>query len=84
MDRCPVKPENRSVMNVVFRLKKDSSDVEKKITSQAKAQGLVAFEGHRSVGGFRASIYNAQTLENVERLVAFLNKFETENLSSAM
>jgi phosphoserine aminotransferase len=71
-------------MNVVFRLRKGSADIEKKIVSEAKSQGLVAFEGHRSVGGFRASIYNAQSLENVEKLVAFLTKFEADNQLSSL
>eukprot|EP00475_Leptophrys_vorax_P002752 TRINITY_DN11551_c0_g1_i1.p1 TRINITY_DN11551_c0_g1~~TRINITY_DN11551_c0_g1_i1.p1 ORF type:complete len:383 (+),score=115.90 TRINITY_DN11551_c0_g1_i1:171-1151(+) len=81
---CPVKPENRSVMNVVFRLRKNSSDLEKKISAEAKSQGLVAFEGHRSVGGFRVSLYNAQSLANVEKLVAFLEKFDSENQLSSL
>jgi phosphoserine aminotransferase len=62
-------------MNVVFKLKTPSADLEKKIFAATKAHNILAIEGHRSVGGFRASLYNAQTLENVQKLVQFLQSF---------
>jgi phosphoserine aminotransferase len=63
-------------MNVVFKLRVSNPDLEKKIFASAKDNGILFIEGHRSVGGFRASLYNAQTLENVEKLVSFLQSFE--------
>lgn len=66
--------DSRSIMNVTFRL--PSEDLEKKFTAEATAQGLDGLKGHRSVGGIRASIYNAFPLEGVEALVAFMKEFE--------
>ena len=67
----------RSIMNVPFRL--PSEDLEKKFTSEATAQGLDGLKGHRSVGGIRASIYNAFPLSGVETLVSFMKDFERKN-----
>jgi phosphoserine aminotransferase len=67
----------RSIMNVTFRL--PSEELEKKFTSEATAQGLDGLKGHRSVGGIRASIYNAFPLAGVKALVAFMNEFEKKN-----
>lgn len=67
----------RSIMNVTFRL--PSEELEKKFTSEATAQGLDGLKGHRSVGGIRASIYNAFPLAGVEALVAFMKEFEKKN-----
>jgi phosphoserine aminotransferase len=67
----------RSIMNVTFRL--PSEDLEKKFTSEATAQGLDGLKGHRSVGGIRASIYNAFPREGVEALVSFMKEFERKN-----
>src|SRR4029079_14859954 len=64
----------RSIMNVTFRL--PSEDLEKKFTSEATAQGLDGLKGHRSVGGIRASIYNAFPRQGVEALVTFMKEFE--------
>ena len=69
--------DSRSIMNVTFRL--PSEELEKKFTAQATAQGLDGLKGHRSVGGIRASIYNAFPLEGVEALVAFMKEFESKN-----
>ncbi|HAF12401.1 MAG TPA: 3-phosphoserine/phosphohydroxythreonine transaminase [Blastocatellia bacterium] len=66
--------DSRSIMNVTFRL--PSEELEKKFTSEATAQGMVGLKGHRSVGGIRASIYNAFPLAGVEVLVAFMKEFE--------
>jgi len=70
----PVDPAVRSRMNVPFLLAK--TDLEKAFLAQAKAHGLVNLEGHRSVGGLRASTYNAMTEEGVDALVAFMHEFE--------
>lgn len=69
-----VRPEARSLMNVTFRLR--DSDLEPTFISEAKEEGLLALKGHRSVGGMRASIYNACPPEAVEALVAFMDEFE--------
>jgi phosphoserine aminotransferase len=67
----------RSAMNVTFRL--PSEELEKKFTSEATAQGLDGLKGHRSVGGIRASIYNAFPRAGVEALVSFMRDFERGN-----
>ncbi|WP_206485566.1 3-phosphoserine/phosphohydroxythreonine transaminase [Thalassotalea sp. G2M2-11] len=68
--------KNRSLMNIPFWLVDES--LNEQFLAQAKAQGLVALKGHRSVGGMRASIYNAMPIEGVEKLVDFMKKFEQE------
>lgn len=65
---------SRSKMNVTFRLPSD--DLEKRFLSAAKEHGLLALKGHRSVGGLRASIYNACSEESVDALVTFMDEFE--------
>jgi len=70
----PVDPSVRSRMNVPFLLA--NTDLEKPFLAQAKLQGLVNLEGHRSVGGLRASLYNAMTEEGVDALIAFMHEFE--------
>ena len=70
-------PDSRSPMNVTFRL--PSEELEKKFTSEATAQKLDGLKGHRSVGGIRASIYNAFPREGVEALVSFMKDFERRN-----
>ena len=70
----PVDPSVRSRMNVPFLLA--NTDLEKTFLAQAKWHGLVNLEGHRSVGGLRASLYNAMTEEGVDALVAFMHEFE--------
>jgi phosphoserine aminotransferase len=69
--------EARSNMNVTFRL--PSEELEKKFTAEATARGLDGLKGHRSVGGIRASIYNAFPLEGVDALVEFMREFERKN-----
>jgi phosphoserine aminotransferase len=66
--------ESRSLMNVTFNL--PNEELEKNFIEEAAAQGLVNLKGHRSVGGIRASIYNAMPVEGVEALVGFMGKFE--------
>ncbi len=68
---------NRSRMNIPFWLTNES--LNSRLLAQAEEQGLLALEGHRMVGGMRASIYNAMPLEGVEKLVDFMKKFEQEN-----
>jgi phosphoserine aminotransferase len=75
--RNPVAKDARSWMNVPFTLAKPELD--KTFTSEANKAGLVTLEGHRSVGGMRASLYNAMSLEGVEALVAFMKEFERKN-----
>ncbi|HEY5883866.1 MAG TPA: 3-phosphoserine/phosphohydroxythreonine transaminase [Pyrinomonadaceae bacterium] len=67
----------RSLMNVTFRL--PNEELEKKFTAEATAQGLDGLKGHRSVGGIRASIYNAFPIEGVKALVSFMKEFERTN-----
>ncbi len=69
--------ECRSLMNVCFVT--GDADLDKKFCSDAAAAGFVNLKGHRSVGGMRASIYNAMPVEGVEALVEFMKKFEAEN-----
>ena len=75
--RSPVEKESRSTMNVVWRL--PSEALEEQFVSQAKKQGLVGLKGHRSVGGIRASVYNAITQESVDALASFMKEFEKKN-----
>jgi phosphoserine aminotransferase len=70
-------PDSRSTMNVTFRL--PSEELEKKFTSEATAKGLDGLKGHRSVGGIRASIYNAFPRKGVDALVEFMKEFERKN-----
>ena len=70
-------PDCRSMMNVTFRL--PSEDLEKKFASEATAAGMDGLKGHRSVGGIRASIYNAFPKEGCEALVEFMKEFEQKN-----
>jgi len=68
---------SRSIMNVTWRL--PSEDLENKFAKEATAAGLDGLKGHRSVGGIRASIYNAVSLESVKALVGFMKEFEKKN-----
>jgi phosphoserine aminotransferase len=75
--RNPVAKEDRSRMNVPFTLKDASLDAA--FLKGAEARGMVQLKGHRSVGGMRASIYNAMPLEGVQRLVEYMREFEKQN-----
>ena len=77
MFKGTVRPEDRSLMNVPFVI--GDEEMEKKFIAEAKAAGFENLKGHRTVGGMRASIYNAMPIEGVEALVAFMKKFEAEN-----
>ncbi|MBP3674627.1 MAG: 3-phosphoserine/phosphohydroxythreonine transaminase [Oscillospiraceae bacterium] len=72
-----VEKKDRSLMNVPFVT--GDKDLDAKFVKEAEAAGFVNLKGHRSVGGMRASIYNAMPIEGVEKLVAFMEKFEKEN-----
>ena len=74
---APVVPKCRSMMNVTFIT--GDAELDKKFAKEAAAAGLKNLKGHRSVGGMRASIYNAMPYEGVEKLVAFMKKFAAEN-----
>jgi phosphoserine aminotransferase len=71
--RCPVAPHCRSKMNVVWRL--PSEDLEKQFIAEAKQAGMDGLKGHRSVGGCRASIYNAMPVEGAQALASFMHEF---------
>ena len=73
----PVLPRDRSMMNVTFVT--GSDELNAKFVKEAAEAGFVNLKGHRSVGGMRASIYNAMPVEGVEKLVEFMKKFEAEN-----
>jgi phosphoserine aminotransferase len=74
---CPTARENRSRMNIPFTLKEAALD--EAFLKGAKERGLVQLKGHRSVGGMRASIYNAMPIEGVKELVAYMKEFEAKN-----
>jgi phosphoserine aminotransferase len=78
MFKSPVRKDSRSIMNVTFVT--DKEELNEKFIKEAKAQGLINLKGHRLVGGMRASLYNAMPIEGVKSLVAFMKKFEEENL----
>ena len=73
----PVDPAFRSKMNLVFRL--PSEELEEKFLGEAKKQGMLGLKGHRSVGGLRASLYNALPVEDVVALAQFMKEFERKN-----
>ncbi len=77
MFKGTVVKEDRSLMNVPFVT--DSEELNAKFIKEAKEAGFVNLKGHRTVGGMRASIYNAMPIEGVEKLVEFMTKFEKEN-----
>lgn len=77
MFKGTVRPEDRSLMNVPFVT--DSEELNAKFIKEATAAGFVSLKGHRTVGGMRASIYNAMPIEGVQKLVEFMEKFEKEN-----
>ena len=73
-----VVPEDRSLMNIPFVT--GSEELDAKFVKEAAAHDFVNIKGHRSVGGMRASVYNAMPIEGVEKLVAFMKEFEAANL----
>ena len=75
--KATVGKESRSIMNVTFRL--PSEDLEKEFIAKALEEGMIGLKGHRSVGGCRASIYNAVPFKAIETLVGFMRDFEKKN-----
>ena len=74
-----VKEEDRSLMNICFVMNEEYKELEKPFFDFATERGMVGIKGHRSVGGFRASCYNAQTIEGVTALVKAMKDFETQH-----
>lgn len=74
--RGTVVPEDRSLMNICFVMTDEYKELEKEFLDFATSKGMVGIKGHRSVGGFRASCYNAQPLEGVKALVECMQEFE--------
>ena len=77
--RGTVVPEDRSLMNVCFVMNDEYKELESSFAEFAAAAGMVGIKGHRSVGGFRASLYNAMPLESVKALVETMKEFEKKN-----
>ena len=74
-----VEPDARSVMNLCFVMKDEYKDLEADFMAFATEKGMVGVKGHRSVGGFRASCYNAMSIEGCEALVACMKEFEAKH-----
>lgn len=74
-----VAEDSRSLMNICFVMNEEYKDLEKTFLQYATERGMVGIKGHRSVGGFRASCYNAQSLEGVQALVKVMKDFENEH-----
>lgn len=77
--RGTAKEEDRSLMNICFVMNDEYKELEKTFLDYALSCGMVGVKGHRSVGGFRASCYNAQTIEGVEALVKCMQDFEAQH-----
>lgn len=77
--RGTVKEEDRSRMNICFVMADEYKELEKPFLDYALSQGMVGVKGHRSVGGFRASCYNAQTIEGVKALIETMQEFEKQH-----
>jgi len=75
--KATVEKDSQSIMNVTFRA--PSEELEKKFIAESLEAGMIGLKGHRSVGGCRASIYNAVPMEAVEALVSFMDEFEKKN-----
>ena len=74
---CPVAKEDRSLMNVVFVT--GDKGLDEKFVAAAREENMHNLNGHRSIGGMRASIYNAMPEAGVDKLINFMKKFEEEN-----
>ena len=77
--RGTVAEEDRSLMNICFVMNDEYAELEKEFLEFATSKGMVGVKGHRSVGGFRASCYNAQTIEGCKALVACMQEFEAKH-----
>lgn len=74
-----VNPEDRSIMNVCFVMKPEYAELEKSFIEYATSQGMVGIKGHRSVGGFRVSLYNALPMESVDAFIRCMKEFEAKH-----
>ena len=74
-----VKEEDRSLMNICFVMNEEYKELEKGFFDFATERGMVGIKGHRSVGGFRASCYNAQTIEGVKAMIKAMQDFENQH-----
>merc|ERR1711972_1203363 len=77
--KCPVDPACRSRVNIPFVIKDDDPALTKKFLAAAEAESCAALAGHRSVGGCRASLYNAMPVEGVAKLADFMDKFRAKH-----
>uniref|UniRef100_A0A1B6KZD7 phosphoserine transaminase n=2 Tax=Graphocephala atropunctata TaxID=36148 RepID=A0A1B6KZD7_9HEMI len=75
---CPVKPTVRSRMNIPFRIA-GGTELEAKFLKETRQQNMIQLKGHRSVGGIRASLYNAITVEEAQTLANFMKDFQKNN-----
>ena len=75
-----LKKNSRSLMNICFVMKEQYKDKEDAFMEFAKSKGMVGIKGHSSVGGFRASLYNACPIESVQALIDAMNEFEKANV----
>lgn len=76
---CIPAHEDRSIMNVTFVMKPEYKELDKEFLDFASAQGMMGLKGHRDVGGFRASLYNALPMESVDALIKCMNEFEAKH-----
>ena len=77
--RGTAKTEDRSYMNICFVMNDEYKELEADFLQFATERGMVGIKGHRSVGGFRASCYNAQTIEGVQALIQSMKDFEAQH-----
>lgn len=77
---CPVPASVRSRVNIPFRIQNGNEDLEKQFVDEAKRRNMIQLKGHRSVGGIRASLYNAVTVDEVSLLTTFMKDFMKSKL----
>ncbi|EFN85445.1 probable phosphoserine aminotransferase [Harpegnathos saltator] len=77
--KCPIKLDARSKMNIPFKIKDGDEELEKEFLSGAASRGMLQLKGHRSVGGIRASLYNAVTVDEAETLAKYMKSFYNEH-----
>ncbi len=71
--------DSRSLMNVSFNIKDKNAELEAKLIKLTEENGMIGLKGHRSIGGLRASIYNAMSIDGIQALVDLMEKFAAEN-----
>ena len=79
MFKGTVAEEDRSIMNVCFIMNDEFKELESDFAEFAASKGMIGIKGHRSVGGFRASMYNAMSIESINALVDVMKEFEAKN-----